>query len=225
MARSFTGTELINMAKDQSDHTDSSTLSDAQWLTWLSAVMAEYHATLVETGMGFVEGVQTITGTGATTYALPTDYFGSTSVSYLDGQEYIPLEHISVLDRDSYDVTQGSDRAAAWRIAGANLELLPAPPGGTYRHVYQSGIARITSAASTFSFDRGFERLITTEMAIIARMKEEVSTSDLRAERDRLADKLDHALVAIQWGESPSIRDTQDDNPILPGDWPRRRSV
>lgn len=224
MARSFTGTELIDMAKDLSDHESSSTLSAAQWLSWLSSSWARYHARFVKTGTGFVEGVQTITGTGALTYALPSDYFGTTSVSFDAGSGYIPLEHISVLSRDSYAIPNGGGQAIAWRRAGSYLELLPAPGSGSYRHIYQTGVSRITSAATSLSFDLGFEELLVLDMAIRAKMKEEVSTSDLRSERDALLGELEEALAVVTWGESPSIVDPHEEIP-LPGDYPRKRVI
>lgn len=214
MARSFTGTELIDMAKAVSDHENSTVFTAAQWLQWLSSSIAEHHADFVATGMGYVMTSATITATGAASYALPSDHFATMKVDQIDGSFYLPLEHISELDTHRFE--GGSQPAQAWftrpgNIGGAGtIVLLPLPTSGTYRHTYATTIAEVTSAGTALSFDRGFERIVVLDMAIWAKMKEEVAHGDLVRERDRLQAKFEEVLALVNYGDAPSLVDRQD---------------
>lgn len=224
MARSFLVSDLVTAAKQLGDFENSSTLADSEWLTWVSASYARYHNKLVQTGMGYLEATQTITGTGVSTYTLPTDHHASVRVDYQsDTNTWSPLEHISILAKHKYESGQ-TTQAVAWRIAGANLEILPAPSSGTYRHIYIPGVAKL-ALGDTVKFDRGFEELVIIEAVLRAKVKEETDTSSLRQERDHLLKELDEALATMTWGESPGISDV-DDRTYNTGDWiPSRRWI
>lgn len=225
MARSFTVGTLVTRAQRLADMENSSFVTPSEWRAYLSASYARLYNRLASAGLAPVESTQTITGTGVATYALPTDYFATIRIDYLDsGSRPIPLVKMSTRNEHEWDTGGTVSQACAYRIAKPYMKLLPKPSGGSYRHLYIPAAADLDEDSDTVDGIAGWEDYIVIEAAIAAKMKEESSTEALERKLALLEADLQELAPMQEWGEPSVITDAYAEEAFYEEGsfWPRR---
>ncbi len=206
MARSFTATLITTAAKQRADMVNSTFVSDTEWLTYISASYAHLYDLLVKADPGWAENTQTLT---AASTALPSDYYGTKAVYYVPStNQYVPLKLVQENELHQYYTGGGSSAPTGYRIAGANIVLLPAGTTvGTCIHYYVPAPADITAGATTVDGVSGWEEFIVLDCAIKARLKQESSVTELVRERDMILARIEDMAMNRSFATARRIVD------------------
>jgi hypothetical protein len=211
MARSFTVATLVTRAQRLADMENSNFVVAAEWRAYCSASYAKLYNKLVQAGIAPIESTQTITATGAATYTLPVDWMATIRIDYLSGgTRPIEMRKISVREEHRYDTGATAAQSVVYRLAGANVKLLPKPASGSYRHLYIPAPIDLDDDADSVDGISGWEQLIVLDMAIAARIKEQSSVDALQSERDSLDRVIDELAPVREWGEPTCISESED---------------
>ena len=190
-------------------------ITDLELNDYINASLAELHEILVMEDLAYYESEQTVTADGSSTYALPTDYFGTQTVERVSGTTYAPLTPVDAGERHRY---AGTGEAIAYRVVGNNLELLPAPTSGTYRHTYVAYPALLTLDADTIDGHMGWEEWIVVDCAIKCHIKEDSTPRALMAERERLTERVVTAAKARLLRHGGRVNEvSRGSDPIIDG--------
>src|SRR3990167_3074490 len=101
--RTFTLEELRTRARDLADMRDLDFVSDPELNRSLSAAYAWLYGKLVQAQIGLAdEKEQVIATTGAATYLVPSDYYATIGVDWLNGSRYVELAQYSSAERNRY---------------------------------------------------------------------------------------------------------------------------
>jgi hypothetical protein len=190
---------------------NSSFVTDSELNGYLSASYAELYDLLVQSGLIYYTPTsQTITGNGSETYALPTDYYGSVQVDRLSGGDYFPLSEYMITERYKYENLGGD--ALTYSPQGSNMSLLPAPSGGTYRHIYIPAPVDLTAASDVTTIDgvSGWEEYIIADAARKMLQKEESSTTAIERDLTRLRARIEEAAQNRAWATPRRVTDVND---------------
>lgn len=190
MARSFTATLIQTAAQQRADMVNSTFIGTTEWLTYVSASYAFLYDLLVKAGENYFESTQTLT---AASTALPSDYYGTKTVYYVPStNQYVPLRRVEDNEFHLYYDGGGSSYPTGYRVAGANIVLLPAGTTvGTCIHYYVPAPADITSGSTTIDGVSGWEEFIVLDCAIKARIKAESSVEELVRERALILQRIE----------------------------------
>jgi len=209
MARTFTLLQIRTKARERADMVNSSFVTDSELNGYASASYAELYDLLIQSGLVyFTPGNQTITATGAETYALPSDYYGTVGVSRLTGGDYVPLAEYMITERHKYENRSGD--ATMYSPQGSNISILPAPASGTYRHIYIPAPADLTSDSDTVDGVSGWEEHIVVDAARKMLQKEESDVRTLVADLMRLKERIEEAAQNRAWATPRRITDVAD---------------
>tara|TARA_Y100000588_G_scaffold103972_1_gene113355 strand:- start:2607 stop:3227 length:621 start_codon:yes stop_codon:yes gene_type:complete len=197
---------------------NSSFITDSELNGYISASYAELYDILVQSGLVYyTPTTQTITGTGSETYALAADYYGTVRVDRVSGSNYYPLVEYMITERTSYE-NGGSGEARAYSPQGSNMSLLPAPTGGSYRHIYIPAPANLSSDADTVDGVSGWEEFIVVDAARKMLQKEESSTVGVERDLARLKARIEEMAQNRAWATPRRVADVQQ-NHVDARDW------
>jgi hypothetical protein len=217
MARTFTLLQLRTKARERSDMVNSSFVTDSELNGYISASYTELYDLLVQSGLiYFTPTTQTITGTGAETYALPGGYYGTIRVDRQSGSDYFPLTEYMITERHSFENSSGD--ATVYSPQGSNISLLPAPSGGTYRHIYIPAPADLTSDSDTVDGVSGWEEFIIVDTAKKMLQKEESSTATIERDLERIRARIEEMVQNRAWSTPRRVVDVRG-AASGPGDW------
>ncbi len=220
MARTFTLAQLRTKARERSDMVNSSFVTDSELNGYISASYAELYDLLVQSGLiYFTPTTQTITGSGSETYALPADYYGTIRVDRLSGSDYLPLTEYMIMERHSFENSSGD--ATVYSPQGSNISLLPAPSGGTYRHIYIPAPSNLSSDSDTVDGVSGWEEFIVVDAAKKMLQKEESSTAAIERDLERIRARIEEMVQNRAWSTPRRVVDVRGAG-SRPGDWWRR---
>ena len=214
MARTFTLLQLRTRARERSDMVNSSFVTDSELNGYLSASYAELYDLLVQSGLVYyTPTTQTITANGNESYALPADYYGTIRVDRQIGGDYFPLSEYMITERHKYENLSGE--ADVYSPQGANLSLLPAPSGGTYRHIYipapvDLGDSSSVTDSTTIDGVSGWEEYIIADAARKMLQKEESSTVAIERDLTRLRARIEEAAQNRAWATPRRVSDVTD---------------
>lgn len=191
MARSVALGTLVSRAQQRSDRESDNQLSTNEWKSLISELYAELHR-IVRTARYF-ETEATITATGASGYALPSDHLETIGIDFVyasDGQRR-QLTQVPALEKPRWTGLTGE--AFHFALEGSNVVLYPNPSSGTYKHLYIPQPTDFSSSADSTSVDViniDGEKFILWGAASIALHKSESMQQRAIAERDRAMGEL-----------------------------------
>lgn len=183
----------------------------------------ELYGLLMLYGMHRSEEIETITATGATTYALPTDMFGILGVWRVENGVRTRLPRHDHRLRPNTNI---NGPANTYRVIGSSLELNPLPSSGTYEVQYVPVPGELDDDADTLDGVLGWEEYVVLWVAIQLRDKEETDTKPLEAKLDKLTVRIQNEAQAAEFTEGQCIADVlygRDARGALPGDFTDRR--
>ena len=231
MARTFTLSELVSLAKQYADMVGESFVSDAEWRGYISSAYAQLHSVLVSSGMRYFEGEYEITTDGGAYYALPSDLLSVIGVDYLvDGTSTgrrEQLREMMVQERNRFTGVNGSGPATRWYLAGDNLYLAPTPPSSQqYALLYVTQPAKLATDGSDDSetidvVTPDGEQFLIWYAVFMARDKEESDVRSALRERESALERVREwaALRAFNSPREPMVREEFMENEGDPADW------
>lgn len=236
MALTRTMGQLVGMCQRRSDkETDGQigTTFSTEWQEMISEVYGDLHAAVAETGARYFETEATITATGATTYALPSDHLSTIGVDLVVNAAGQRRELAELMFQEHALFAGRTGVAYMFALNGTNLSLYPTPATGDYRHIYIPQPTDYSSAGNGTSVDLinndGLKFLV-WGVASIAMHKGEDNQQRAIAERDAARERLvawaiQRALTMpkrrqVRWGDLLARGVSFTDGYFLsPADW------
>lgn len=130
------------------------TVVTPEWKALISEMYAQLYAVVVSAGMRYFESTQTVTATGAQSYALPVDHDETIGIDRIVDSVNgfrMPLGELMIQERTRMTGTQGD--ATAYAIVGQTIVLSPVPPSGSYLHTYVAQAPDLSALADTSTVD------------------------------------------------------------------------
>lgn len=156
----------------------------AEWKMHLAMAYRVFHG-MVRIARYF-ETEATISATGASGYAVPSDHLETITVDFLyTGNTRRALTLITAVERTRFSGVTGD--AYWYAIEGSNIVLYPTPSTGTYKHLYIPQPTDYSSSSDSTSVDVIFaegERFILYSAAVAYMNKRESQADALVRERE-----------------------------------------
>jgi hypothetical protein len=155
MARILTLGTLVARSRQRYDGVGNDALDSPELKSLIDEYYADLHALVVEKGARYFETEATITATGATSYALPSDHLTTIAVDFVvdasTDRRCALHGPIAVQERECLIGSSGT--ACHYELAGASLVLYPRPSSGTYKHLYAPQPVDLSTAADSTQVD------------------------------------------------------------------------
>src|SRR5512139_854470 len=153
----------------------------------ISEQYGHLYSIVVQAGYRYFEAKETITATGAASYALPDDHDCTIGIDrVLDSAGSTEqLDELMVQERNAYSGSTGD--ACYYSVVGQTIVLFPRPSSGSYEHLYVPQSPDISALADTADVDlvtSDGEAFLIYGVAVKLLQKTESSTVDAMAERD-----------------------------------------
>lgn len=190
MARSVALGTLVTRARQRADREEDGSISTNEWKSYISELYAELHKTV--RAARYFETEATITATGASSYALPSDHLETITIDLVatDGTRRC-LTPLLALERPRYTGLTGT--AYKYALEGSNVVLYPNPSSGTYKHLYVPQPTDYSGSADSTTVDViniDGEKFILWGVASIAQHKSDANQQRAIMERDKALSEL-----------------------------------
>lgn len=210
--------------RSNNEYTNGQFVTDAELTGLINVSYKHLYGTLVEHSLHRSETTQTITATGASSYALPSDLF-----SLLNVYRYENTQRRYRLDRFSDRFKPGpgdTGEASHYRVRGSSLVLWPAPNSGVYEVEYIPVPADLSADADELDGVLGWEEYVVLDAASKVLVKEgSLEEAQLcMQERDALLKRIEDQANLAEFSETRFIEDVRGNGQGYrdEGDWPRR---
>lgn len=183
----FTAAALLDRVRKEGDYENSTVLTDAVMLPWLSAAHGEYCDLLDEEWAGYRDTTATLTATaGSATLALPNDFLKARALHLLHGNLYRALDPFEPTHQVlGYDDARGVP--VGYLHVGASVELYPTPDAAyTLRLRYVPAAPALTSTSDTIDVPNGWEDFHVAKVLMKAAKRDERPLSEDLAIVDRV---------------------------------------
>ncbi len=189
--------------RTDNEHTGEDFVTDAELNQLINKSYRELYALLVKAGLHSVpETSYSIPITGATSYALPDDFYAIQDVFRTDGAWRTRLRRHGARTRPN--ATTVGD-AYSYRTSGvgtgAVIELYPTPSAGTYTMYYVAIPAVLALDADLVDGVLGWEEYIVLDVSIDVLQKEGLKTDELQLRKAQMFTRI---------SEESSLRDLHD---------------
>lgn len=181
----------------------------------VSEYYGEMHALIVEKGAWYFTAEDTITATGAATYALPAAHLSTIGVDRVLSGTTGPRcpVHGPIAMQDRAALMGRTGVAHLYGFEGATLALYPVPPSGTYRHLYVPQPTDLSSATDATSVDLIHiygEKFVVWGVASVLLHRGESQQQRALDEYKRALDQLEY-WASLRALTQPSYRVAEDD--------------
>lgn len=212
--------------RTDNEHTGEDFVTDAELTQLINKSYRELFALLVKSGLHSVaETSYSIPVNGATSYALPDDYYAIQDV-YRDvsGSKYRLRRHNARTRPATVTVGDAYSYRAAGVGVNAVIELYPTPPSGTYTLFYIAIPAALSADADTVDGVLGWEEYIVLDVSIDVLQKEGLDTQELQLRKAQMFTRIAEEAFLRDIHESVEVADVRcpsnslmDDYGYLPG--------
>lgn len=192
--------------RTDNEHTGSEFVTDEELTGLINASYADLYGELVVSGLHTAESVYTITATGATSYALPADFYSLLGVFRSENGRKFRLGRHSVRHRVG---TAATGNGSSYRVVGSTVELSPTPSSGTYEVLYIPQPAQLAAADDTLDGMLGWEEYVVVDVAIKVLDKGEDDSQHLRMERERILSRIQQQAAAVEATESWTVENVR----------------
>lgn len=208
---------IRTQARQRADQVNSTFISDAELNSYINNSYAELYDLLVSRFEGYyVKAPVTFTiASGASTYALPSDFYKLKGVDrLLSGNEYYTVQPFNFQERNrrsrtiNRTILGSSD--IAYRILGDTLYIVPddmAP--GTYRIWYIPVYTALTTDGSTLDGINGWEEYVVLDAAIKMMIKEETDVTAMLMLKQQLTGRIEAMARNRDEGRPERISDVR----------------
>lgn len=205
---SITLAQIRTQAKRRADMENGSFVSDAEWLDYINASIAELHDILVTIYEDYYISETTLnTVAGTTNYALPSDFYKLKGLdAQFDSGTWETVKKYQFQRRNSkQDV---SDNVLKYRILGSNISFVPVPQSVIAMRVYYIPVAtKLALDADELDDLNQFSEYIVVDAAIKALLKEESDAQGLMMQKEALRRRIESAAPTRDENESEGITD------------------
>lgn len=223
MPRRFLMSDLVSRCRKRCDKVGDESLTDTDLKALISEVYGEAYSIVAETGHRYFEYQSTITTTGATSYAEPSDHLGTVVVERVvnttTGQTE-PLREVGAREQAYWNGSTGTARVYA--LVDDQLYLYPIPPSGeTYRILYIPQPPNLASYADSDVVDvvnAAGESFLINGVAAIAKGQTEGDVSFALSQKEKARDTLlewsilrtfqagtQRDVAGGQWSDDPDL--------------------
>jgi hypothetical protein len=140
-------------------------MGDAKLLDYANSSRGVWHGMITQADPDRYSTTADMTGSGASSFTLPVDYYASLFVEEVDGENRRELDRAMPSERNRWG--HGAGDACAYRVVGNTIELYPVPASGTYRHHYVRGASRFLVADTAFTSTHASELVNSTGHGLI----------------------------------------------------------
>lgn len=187
----------------------------------INTAYKELYGHLIRHGMHRAETVYTVTATGATTYALPVDFWALLAVHQVDdsGRRYMLSRHDH---RNRPDTSYNAD-ACSYRIVNTTLELSPIPLTGSYEVLYVPIPGTLTADDDEVDGVLGWEEYVVCYVAMKLLQKEGSHDQANQLKHDMVAvlQRIQDEGQAAEMDAGNKVANTRWGSKVgLPGDYP-----
>lgn len=192
--------------------------TDAMLNQYINDGLKRLQALWLKKGLVKIQRIQDLSITGATDYALPTDYLATVGVWYVDGESTTRLRHMDDIER-ALKVSLTGDNASRYRIfelgeatgndlTDKRIELYPNPSSGTYKHVY---VPFLSFSADTDVLDDGlgWHEYIVLDAAIKVYHRDNLDASQFLMEREKLERQIEDEAEARDLNTTYVVQDVR----------------
>lgn len=212
MARNLTLGTLVDRCQKRGDVQSDGHVPSTEIKELVSEYFAELLMLATEDGARHIESEQTITASGASSYALNADYLSTVRVDYvLDAAgRVVELEQIGPQEEPDWLGLTGT--ASKFVLVNSAIKLYPKPLSGTYKHIYVPQPTDLSSAADATTvdvFNIWGERLIVWGVASVAKHKSESDQRRAMSEYNRAREEVMvwAAQLALTAMRKPIVRE------------------
>lgn len=196
--------QLRSRVRDLIDDENGVLVSDASLNDYINRSGARWHYMIVQAYPFVFENLQTLTPTGSNPFdsSLPSDYYKTLGVRYLDDDdETYHLRRLDYKDRNKYIAFTNKDQAYGYYLRQDSILLAPGPGVGSknYEHDYirnwrvlslDGDIVMTGGVNVSDSIMDSWVHWIVYDVAIEVRSKEESDVSQLMAQRSSVENDL-----------------------------------
>jgi hypothetical protein len=225
MPRTVTLGTLVTRCKQRADREGDSHISDSEWKALISEVYAsEIYGVVADAGLPYFQSEQTISATGADSYAEPADHLSTIAIDrVLDASgRRDTMTELMAQEIDRWAGTTGD--AHGWAHIDDQIFLYPNPSSGTYKHRYIAQPADLSSSADGTAVDlvnADGESALIWGVTVLAKSKSDEDVTLAMRMRDEARERM------VMWAanrslNSPRRRIVSDDalvGGIDPADW------
>lgn len=159
-------------------------VSDAKLLEYINHSIGVWHSKLVDAVPERYATSTDITATGAASYNLPADYYGTLYVEEVIGTNRRELARIMPHERNVFG--HDSSPALGYEVRTGTLKLYPLPASGTYRHHYVTHAPELSADGDTLDGINGWEAWIWLDVACYVLLKQRSDISQLMAKKQEI---------------------------------------
>ena len=198
--------ELRTRSRERADaENDTDWVTDSELNQYINDSYKELYAMLLRSSLLRSETNQTITLTGATTYAVPADYLATLNVYRSENQTYVRLRRADLRDRP-FGLGLIGGEAYEYRVANGTLELFPTPGTGSYIHSYVPLPNTLALDGDLVDGVLGWDEFIVIDVAIKMKHKEGDDIRGLSFERERIKERIADEAALQEMTETYRIR-------------------
>jgi hypothetical protein len=208
--RQYQLSDLRLRCQQRADKEGDPQIDTNEWNRLISEMNGELYSVVEAAGMRYFESEQTITATGAASYAVPSDHFATIDVEWVyDAAGHRRrLRRLNVQERARWSGATGD--AHYWELAGQSLFLYPAPSSGTYKHLYMPQAPDLSLAADNTNVDLvapDGEAFLIYGVMVKALAKSEGDVQLAMAERDAARERFVYYCAIRSFNDAPRPND------------------
>jgi hypothetical protein len=225
MANPATRKSIRDRAKRRADQENQSFISNAEWNDYIDEGLSELYDIIVSRYEDYIVSDVDITLVpGQDAYTLPTDFYKTIGVDFLQGSALGPdavryrLTRYAFRERNIYRETYLHSGLSLvgpyyeYRIEGNSLKLIPTPGEGVVKLWYypQAPVFTNDTTAINLVFVQGWEEFIVLSAAIKAMAKEESDPAVLIMQKDELKNRIITMASDRDVGEPNRVTDVYE---------------
>lgn len=193
MPRRYQLSELVTRCKRRADKEGDGSISDSEWKALISEMYGELHGEVAGAGLRYFETESTVTATGTTSYAEPTDHLATIGVDLVIDSAGRRRELTELMPTEQAAWSGLTGEAHRYALVDDQLYFFPNPSSGTYKWRYIAQSPDLSSEADATLVDvvtPDGEAFLIWGVAVKALSKSEADVSVAMTEREQARGRL-----------------------------------
>lgn len=209
------------MIRDRGDYTNTKKFTSTQINTEIQTAFNNFWRIVDEAHQGWWDTEGTVPTVNGTAYVvLPADAKAVKAIDRLDGADYIPLDQVSLSERNKYGSSTGSP--LAYRLSARGAELYPTPNAIYTLRVMYTPKPTTLDESTTHEWYDGWEDYIIAKVLLELRTRDRTVSQEDFGKLD-MAEKALRASTNARRQQEPEYLDLREhDDTDLYTDWIRR---
>jgi hypothetical protein len=209
------------MIRDRGDYSNTRKFTDTYLNTEIQTAFNRFWGIVEEAHQGWWDTEGSISTVASTAYvALPTDAKVVKAIDRVEGSDHIPMDQVSLSERNRYGSSTGTP--LAYRLSSRGAELYPTPNAiYSLRVMYTPKPATLDESTAREWYD-GWEDFIIAKVMIELRTRDRTISQDDFAKLDMAEKALRASTSARRQQEPEYLALHEHDDTDLYTDWIRR---